>query len=528
MKQKRQTLLRLFLVLGILILLNIVGVRLFTRFDMTQNKMYTLSDASKNLVKNLDDKFLVKAYFTGELPAPYNNNKRYLQDQLDDYRAYGGANFQYEFIDPSGKDDVEKEAQSYGIPPVQVQVVKEDKMQVEKAYMGLVFLYGDKKETVPVLQNTNNMEYEISSMMKKMTSKSIKKIGLLSGHGEVGLDKIGRLKQMLEKQYEVTTVNLTGGRAISGDIAVLLISAPAEPFKEWEKYLIDQYLMRGGKVAFWLNKVKADLQSQMGQPLQLGLDDMLEAYGARINTDLVRDVRCVPVTVQQQMGFFTVQNQIPFPMIPMASEFNKTSPIVKDIGTVIFFFVSSLDTSLASGKGLHVETLVMSSEQSGRQENFFMINPNEPMTKDRFTEKRIPLAVTIQGTFTSLFKGKSVPMDSTTPPGLAMNEKLDSSPDTKISVIGDGDFIQDTYSGGNKDNLIFAANLIDWMADDIGLAAIRSRESGDKPLDEVSEGTKGWVKYSNLLVPPILVALFGIGRWRWRVAMRKRLESRDF
>ncbi|TAK53734.1 MAG: hypothetical protein EPO24_13930 [Bacteroidetes bacterium] len=528
MKQKRQALVRIFLVLGILILLNIVGVRIFGRFDMTEEKMYTLSDASKTLVKNLDDKFLVKAYFTGDLPSPYNNNKRYLQDQLDDYRAYGGQNFQYEFIDPSGKDDVEKEAQSYGIPPVQVQVVKEDKMQVEKAYMGLVFLFGDKKETIPVLQGTTNMEYEISSVIKKMTSKELKRVGFLAGHGEIGLDKIARLKQMLDKQYTVTTVNINDGRPIPPDIAVLVIAGPEQPFKSWEKFLIDQYIMKGGKVAFWLNKVKADLQSQMGQPLNLDMDDMLEAYGARINTDLVRDVRCVPVTVQQQMGFFTIQNQIPFPMIPMASEFNKTSPIVKNMGTVIFFFASSVDTSLAKGKGLQVESLVMTSDQSGRQEGMFMINPNEPMVKENFAEKHIPLAVTLQGAFTSAFNGKQVQTDSTTPSSFGASSPSGTSVDTKIAVIGDGDFIQDQYSGGNKDNLIFATNLIDWLADDIGLAAIRSRETGAKPLDEVSEGTKNLVKYGNLLVPPILVILIGVGRWRWRVAMRKRLESQNF
>ncbi|MEK6571889.1 MAG: GldG family protein, partial [Bacteroidota bacterium] len=150
MSQRRQTIIRLVLILGIIALLNIIAVRVFTRFDLTKSKMYTLSDASKTLVKSLDDKYLVKAYFTSDLPAPYNNNRRYLQDQLDEYRAYARGNFQYEFIDPSKKEDIEQEAQRYGIPPVQVQVLKEDKLQIEKAYMGLVFLYGDKQERLPV------------------------------------------------------------------------------------------------------------------------------------------------------------------------------------------------------------------------------------------------------------------------------------------------------------------------------------------------------------------------------------------
>jgi gliding-associated putative ABC transporter substrate-binding component GldG len=524
--QRRQTFVRLSLVAGILILVNIIAVRIFTRFDLTSTKMYTLSDASKNLVKSLDDKFTVKAYFTGELPAPYNNHRRYLQDQLDEYRAYGGQNFQYEFIDPSKKEELEQEAQKNGIPPVQVQVVKEDKFQVEKAYMGLVFLYGDKQEKLPVVQNVANLEYEISSVIKKLTSKELKKVGFLSGHGEPELTALNRLKGTIEKQYEISTVNLTNDKNIPDDIAVLVIDAPAQPFKTWEVFLIDQYIMRGGKVAFFLNKVSATLQDQMGRSLTLGIEDMLETYGVRINNDLVRDVRCASVTVQQQSGFFVIQNQVPFAYLPIASEFSKTSPIAKDLGGMVFFFTSSLDTSLARQKGLSLEVLAQTSNRSGRQENFFMINPTAPMTEEMFKESGIPLAVTIEGKFQSAFASNAVELDSTVAGEIDTSKKVLSSVTSKIVVVGDGDFIQDQYSGGSKDNIIFASNVIDYLADDIGLASIRSRETSAKPLDEVSEGTRAWVKGLNLTVPPLLVILAGILRWRWRTTMRKRLESR--
>jgi gliding-associated putative ABC transporter substrate-binding component GldG len=526
MPQRRQIILRIVLVFGIIALLNMIGVRLFKRFDLTESKMYTLSDASKNLVRSVDDKFLVKAYFTSDLPAPYNNNRRYLQDQLDEYRAYSHGNFQYEFIDPSKNENLEQEAQRYGIPPVQVQVLKEDKFQVEKAYMGVVFLFGDRQERLPVVQETDNLEYEISSAMKKLTSKVIKKVGLLSGQGEPGLQQMSRLRDVLQKQYELTTVSLGGGKAIPPDVAVLLIVAPTQPFKSWEKFLIDQYLMKGGKIAFFLNKVDASLQNQTGRPLNLGLEDMLEAYGVRINTDLVRDTRCAMVTVSQQTGFFVIQNQIPFPYLPMASDFSKANPIVKDLGSVIFFFVSSIDTSLIRGKGLTADVLVKSSNRSGRQEGAFYFNPTAPMTKDMFTESGIPLAVAVQGSYTSAFRDKPVVFDSTVRSSIDTTNRLVIGKASRIAVVGDGDFVQDQYSGGNKDNIIFASNIVDWLTDDIGLAAIRSRETGSKPLAEVSEGTKSLVKGLNLAAPPVLVVVVGILRWRWRVAMRKRLESR--
>jgi len=526
MEHRRQIYLRAGLFIGILVLVNIAGVRLFTRLDLTHSKIYTLSDASKNLVKALDDKFLVKAYFTSDLPAPYNNNRRYLQDQLDEYRAYARGNFQYEFIDPSNKEDIEREAQRYGIPPVQVQVVKEDKLQIEKAYMGIVFLYGDKQERLPVIQRPDNLEYEISSAVKKLTSKQVRTVGFLTGHGEAGVQQMNNLKQLLDKQYEVTTVDLSGGKPVPPDVSVLVIAAPVQPFKSWEKYLIDQYLMKGGKIAFLLNKVNVTLQTQMGRPLDVDLDDMLEAYGARVNTDLVRDLRCAAVTVQQNTGFFTIQNQVPFPFLPMASEFSKSSPIVKDMNSVVFYFVSSVDTSMVQAKGLTGEVLVRSSNRSGRQENMFMIDPNTKWTQDMFKESGIPLAVTLEGTFTSAFQGKPVILDSTVITPIDTINRIGTGVKTKIAVVGDGDFLQDQLSGGNRDNINFAGNLTDWLADDIGLATIRSRDSGAKPLDEVSEGTKSLVKGLNLAVPPLLVVLIGIMRWRWRAAMRKRLESR--
>lgn len=528
MQQRRQTLFRIGLILAIIVLLNLIAVRVFTRLDLTKSKMYTLSDASKSLVRALDDKFLVKAYFTSDLPAPYNNNRRYLQDQLDEYRAYARGNLQYEFIDPSKKEDVEQEAQRYGIPPVQVQVLKEDKLQIEKAYMGLVFLFGDKQERLPVVQRTDNLEYEISSAIKKLTSKELKKVGLLSGHGEPNLQQISRLRDVLEKQYQFTPVDLAGGKPVPSDVAVLLIVAPTQPLKSWEKFLIDQYLMKGGKIAFFLNKVEANLQNQMGRALNVDLDDMLETYGLRINTDLVRDVRCALVTVSQQSGYLIIQNQIPFPYLPMSSEFSKTSPIVKDLSSVIFFFASSIDTSLAQPKGLSMEVLATSSNRSGRQENVFYFNPTAPMTQDMFKEAGIPLAVTVEGSFTSVFHEKQVVLDSTVKTSLDTSNRLLTGKTSKIAVVGDGDFIQDQYSGGNKDNIIFANNIVDWLADDIGLASIRSRETSPKPLNEISEGTKSLVKGANLAVPPLLVVVVGVLRWRWRVAMRKRLESRGY
>lgn len=522
----QQITLRLLMVLAIIVFVNIIALRFFKRIDLTHDKIYTLSDVSKNLVKSLDDKFIVKAYFTSDLPAPYNSNRRYLQDQLDEYRAYSGGNFQYEFIDPSKKDELKQEAQKYGIPPVQVQVLKEDKLQIQEAYMGLVMLYGDKQERMPVVRPESNLEYEMSSTIKKMTSKELKKVGFLTGQGETSLQPMSHFQEILAKQYQVTTVDLTGGKPVPSDVAVLMVIAPDKPFKSWEKFLIDQYLMKGGRIGFLINKVGASLQNQMARPLTLDLDDMLESYGVRVNTDMIRDVSCAYVSVQQQAGYMVIQNQVPFYYLPRASEFEKTSPVVKDLSSVVFYFASSIDTSLARPKGLTSQVLIRSSKRSGRQENYFVINPTMQVTQEMFNESGIPMVVTVEGAFPSVYGNKPIGIDSTLRSSVDTTNRLNTGKLSKIAVVGDGDFVQDQLSGGNKDNFLLANNLVDYLADDIGLASIRARDSGSKPLDEVSEGMRAWVKGINLAVPPMLVLLVGFVRWRWRSATRRRLETR--
>lgn len=520
--KKKQTITRIFLILGILVLVNIISIRLFTRVDLTSTKAYTLSDASKNLVRSLEDKFVVRAYFTSDLPSPYNNHKRFVQDQLDDFRAYAGGNFEYEFIDPAGKPETEQEAQRYGIPPVQVQVVKNDKLQIEKGYMGLVFLYEGKQERLPVVQALDKLEYEISSNIKKMTVALKNKVGILTGHDEPALDKMQDFRTMLGEQYDVTTVDLAGGKAVPSDIKALLAIAPKKSFQDWEKYLLDQYVMKGGRIAFFINKIDASLQGQMGQVLNLGLDDLFEKYGIRINNDMVRDSRCANITIAQQSGFMTFQSQIPYPYIPIASDFNQENVLLKNMAPAMFYFVSSVDT--LSIPGIRHEVLVTSSNKSGRQQgDQFMINPTERFTVDMFNEKHIPLAVSIEGTLKSAFADRQVELDPSLHSSIDLSHKITEVEKAKLVFVGDGNFVQ-TETMGSRESLVFASAMVDWLADDVGLTTIRSREVAAQPLDEVSEGTKTLAKSMNLALPAILVALAGVIRWRMRIAWRKRIQ----
>jgi gliding-associated putative ABC transporter substrate-binding component GldG len=520
---KSQTLLRIGIVLVILVLVNIISVRLFSRLDVTKNRVFSLSDASKEIMRNLDDKVTVRAYFTEDLPAPYNNNRRMLLDELNEYKAYARGNLQYEFIDPSG-EKAEQEAQQQGIAPVQVQVVKEDKFEVKKAYMGMVLLYEDKKESIPVIQNTGTLEYDISSTIKRLTSKGRKKIGFLNGQGEPAMSELTHVQEVLRKQYDIVPVDVSKGNAVPPDISALIVDAPVNRFSEPDKFQVDQYLMRGGKIAFLVNKVDANLQNRFGRPLDLNLDDMLEAYGVRVNTDLVRDAQCANISVMQQQFGFNIQSQVPFPYLPMVSNFSKGNAIVKDLQGMILVFASSVDTMNVSSRGLQAEVLFRSSKQSGRQTGQFMYDPLERYTREMFTEKEIPLAVLLEGAFHSAFSGKPVPADTAVGSLPPTTSPLTTSPATRIVVVGDGDFLRDQY--GNRENLTFFANMVDYLVDDAGLITIRTKELTTPPLEQVSDGTKKAVKYADLVVPPALVLGYGLLRWRMRQARKRALETR--
>jgi gliding-associated putative ABC transporter substrate-binding component GldG len=512
--KKTQTLFRLLLVLGILILLNFISVRIFSRLDLTKANVYTLSDASKTLVRDLDDRVTVKAYFTEDLPAPYNNNRRAVLDILNDYKAYSKGNLYYEFINPEGEKN-EREAQQAGIPPVEVQIVKEDKFEVKRAFLGLIMMYEDRKEVLPVIQNLGSLEYDISAAIKKLTTRTKKRIGYTTGHQETELTSMQQANQAINTQYETVPVDLSSSTAeIPQDLAALLIIAPQTKFSDTAKYQIDQYLMGGGKAAFLLNKMNVDLNAQykVAQPMDIGLDDMLENYSVRINGDLVRDAQCANITVMQNQGQFQMRSQIPFPYLPNVVNVDKSNPIVKDLQGLIFFFVSSLDTTLTVSKGLKAEVLVRSSKRSGRQSGFVMIDPFHRYSPEELAESNIPLAAVVSGSFKSFFEGKSLVPRAT------------RSPDTRIIVVGDGDFMRDDFAG-NRGNLTFFINIVDFLADDAGLITIRSKDIAQPPLEQVSDGTKKLLKYGILLLPPFLVIGYGLLRWRRRVALKRSLES---
>jgi gliding-associated putative ABC transporter substrate-binding component GldG len=296
-----------------------------------------------------------------------------------------------------------------------------------------------------------------------------------------------------------------------------VILGPKKKFSEWEKYGLDQFLMKGGRLAFLLNHVDVDLEQGFAATQDLGLDDFLANYGVIIDDDLVTDWQCSRIAVTQQRGTYSVSNIIDYPYFPTARTFDQNSLIVQDLETVTFNFVSSLDSSEAAPRDLRFDPIVWTSDVSGIQKAPFDINPYRQFNRGDFASGPQIVAATVQGKFKSYYANWD---QSRIENEIGFVESTRTeSPETRLAVVGDADFALDLNLRGN-DNLSFFLNLVDWLSQDEALIAIRSKEVTSRPLDEVSSGAKKLIKYGNTLGLPVLVVIFGVLRWQIRKRVR--------
>lgn len=505
------------LFIAVVVAVNLVGLFFFARIDFTDEKLYSLSDASKRLAETLDDPVVCKLYFSEDIPAPYNANARYLKDQLYEYRAYSGGQLRFEFIDPI-KSNREAEAQQLGIPPLQVQAIEKDKMELKKVYMGLAFLYEDKKEVIPVVQSTRNLEYEISSAIRKVTTVDVPTVGLLTGHGELepsnGLEIFA---QGMASLFEMQPARIAPGQLIDPKVDVLLVIGPTESLGAWDQYAIDQYLMRGGRMAVFYDPVATMLQEQLAEDRQSNWKGFLEFYGIGFQSALVIDARCARIGVTQQQGFMRFQNIVEYPFMPQVSNFNSEHLISKDLEAVDFPFVSPLDSTRTEGTRLSFVPLCWSSDRSGLRRAPYDISPVQQFRQTDFNAPRQVLAAVITGTFTTAFP-EGPPADSMINEAVLPPHQREVI-DNRLVVVGDAEFVNDNAIR-NPSNLAFALNIVDWLTQEEGLIGIRSRNVAARQLDEVSEGNRTLIKYANVFGPPLLVVLFGL--WRWQSRRRKK------
>lgn len=553
--KQRQKQLNTTIMVGLLsafILVGIVAQFAFTRFDFTTEKRFTISPISRKIINNLPKPVKITVYLQGSaLPAGMKRLQGAARDMITDLKAYSHGNIQFEFVDLLSTikklpDDKQKEAyedfESKGVTGQNISFKTDDGVSQKLIFPEAVVKSGDKEVVVNLVQtrigssdeeqiniSVQNLEYAFTSAIKKAVSGGKPQIGFTEGHHELTDVQLNDAMKSLSDGFEVGRLNLATipFKALQ-NIKLLVIPKPDQKFTELEKFKLDQYIMRGGKVLWTIDQVSAELDSlrghggeQMSFPKQLNLDDQLFRYGVRINYDLIADMSCSPIPVSTgEVGGQAQIQMLPWLYYPLFMPYSK-HPIVKNLDAIHSEFASTID--LLDTKNVKKTILLASSPYNKKISAPHILSlqalEQEPNPKD-FQGTPKTVAVLLEGMFTSDWRNRPLP-DSL---GEAVTIIPESVP-TKMVVISDGDILKnqigrdgspyplgyDHYtqqSYGNKNLLL---NIADYMTDDSGLIALRTKEIKIRLLNRARiRNEKLYWQLVNTVCPLALVLICAI------------------
>ncbi|HKI61524.1 MAG TPA: GldG family protein, partial [Mariprofundaceae bacterium] len=313
------------------------------RLDLTEDRVYSLSDSTRAILSQLDEPVMVHAYITADLPQPYGRLRRFIEDMLMSYHDAGGGKFGYNIVDPSSDANLAASLNAMKIPKVRVQVVEDDQAQVKQGYLAIVIEYLDKKETIPVVQSEEGFEYLLTRKIKKLTGKGRVKVGLVSGFGAHGLQQMERLQQIAGDDYEFVDVE-PADREIPADVKALVVAGVREKPSPDFRYRVDQFRMSGRGLFVLAGNVIPELmrgfQVQAVDPYaNAWLDSDL---GVVVDPGLVLDKRATRVVVNQQQGMIMMRSAVDYPFVIKAMQLDTTHPVSKGLESVTVPFASPL------------------------------------------------------------------------------------------------------------------------------------------------------------------------------------------
>ena len=498
MKTRKYTV-TIVLFVAIIILVNLLAEQFFFRIDLTENGQYTLSKATKDILRDLDEPITVTAYFSKDIPAQLIKTRNDFQEMLVEYGKISGQMVVYEFISPNEDEELEMEAMESGIQPVVINVREKDQMKQQRAYMGAVLNLGERKEIIPVVEPGLAMEYTLSTAIKKLAVTDKPSVGFLQGHGEPPLNELAQVREELDILYSVEAVTVTDTTPIPSYIKSLAILRPTDSIPEPELRELDRYLGRGGKLFIAFNRVTGDLQSGYGSGLTTGLESWLRDKGLYVNENFIIDQNCVSATMQQQIGNAIQISSIAIPYIPRINQFSD-HPVTKGLEEVILPFASTLD--FMGDSALAFTPILFSSEMSGTQSTPAYFNFQRQWTRADFPLQSQVLGGVLEG-------------------------PIQGEATARLVVITDGDFaVNENGQQVNPDNVSLLVNGIDWLSDDTGLIELRTKGVSSRPIKQLEDGTRSLIKWLNFLLPIVLVLVYGGFRYQYRKNQRiARMEA---
>ncbi len=552
-KLKIENLLNLGFWLAAIVIICVMSTFVFKRFDLTSEKRYTLSEPTRELLADLDDVVYFRVYLDGELPSGFRRFRRAILEMLDEFRVIGGQNIQYEFVNPTdqadakARDDFFMHLYEKGLHPTNVDITDIEGGRSQKIiFPGALVTYKGLEMPVNLLKNNparsadenlhnsiQALEYEFASAVYSMASPANRKIAFIEGHGELDEMLTGDIMKELSLYYDVYRGRIDASDpGILDDYDALIIAKPEDRFAEPEKYMIDQYIMKGGNVLWFIDPVAIDLDSltyaseAIALLKELNLEDQLFRYGIRINPDLIMDMNCVMIPVNVALsGEQPRFDPAPWYFSPLLRP-DPTHPVTRGINPVKGEFVSSID--LLEGNPDVEKTVLLRSSDNSRVVNAPLVVSLDMARRapdpSQFNMGEQVAAVLLEGRFRSVFTNRMIEdIIGRDDPGFIG----EGSPASMI-VVSDGDIIRndvriesgrpeplplgyDRYSGqtfGNKD---FVMNAVSYLLDDAGLMDLRTRELSLRLLDRprVREEKLKW-QIINVFLPVLFVLLFGL------------------
>jgi gliding-associated putative ABC transporter substrate-binding component GldG len=523
-------------VVGIVVAVNLIGTRVFGRLDLTEAKVYTLSPASKDVVKNLPDFLTVKAYISDGLPPEMKSLSRYVRDLLDEYRSSSKGKMRFEAIDPGVDKKIEEEAGTCGVRKLQVQKLEDTKFEVGSYYLGLCLQYNGQNEAIGEVLGAEGLEYQLSSLIKRMTQRK-RKLALTTGHGELDLTQgLQTLNGIVSKEFETTSINPSTA-PIPGDVDALLVAGPKQAFDDKGRKEIDAFLMKGKGAIFLvdgmvMNAPQANPQMpqmggggpKVGQANEAGLNELLKGYGFNVGQDFVLDRQNAPGPVESG-GRRMLANAPMFVGVEMPKVNDKDFSLLAGINALIFPYASSVELvgPLASGKPPQgrLWKLAQSSRASWKVSGFFFFTPGAPLEESK-DKGPFALGYAYEGPLKSAFAPAAAPGMSS--PDAASGE---SKKRVRLLVVGDSDFASDEYFPMNRflpiygNGAQFLLNALGWTLEDESLTAVRAKTVTSRPIQLEPDQKVTGLKVFNILGVPLAFCAFGIVRWRVRHSRRQ-------
>ncbi len=489
------------------IILIIVGLNILVQFiplqfDLTTNKIHTITNQSKEIVGNSDDIVTIKVFVSENLPGQLVTIRESLENTLKQYDQAGGNKLKVEWLDPSQNTEAETEAQSLGIQPIRFSSVEQDQFQVTQAYFGLAVFYAGDKEVIPALQEINNLEYRITSTIKKLQQDKLPNVGFSTGSGE--RTDLQSLKQALQLNYQTTNIDLTDEELDESrldQLDGLIVAGPEQEFDELAKQRLDQLISSQKGVIMLLDQVKVD-QTMQPQPLSLNLNDLLNHYGFDLKNQLILDQSAALANFQINQRPIIVS----YPLWVKTQPENRAenSPPTTGLNSVVFPWASPLDLSKEA------VALWKSSSQSVVLDDFNNLSPTQQWDFNQ-DQKQSVLAGLQTNEISSFYDQES-------------EEKK-----IKLAVVGDSDSISDNFIQNYPANGQFYMNLIDYLASDVDLISIRSKQALSRPIKQISDQQKQTYRWASVGFGPALALIISLfifwQRKKWLNGLKTRFLS---